>query len=374
MAAPFVQLNVGGVLHTTTRDTLMREPSSRIALMARGVLPCPTTSDGALFIDRSPRWFQTSERARTRGRATRSRRYYQLTGFEAWLRAQDIASPPASDGAASPASAAYGSPLSAGPASPFSGYAAAAAAAAFARPSLLGVPPPPPRASVWEGSPLLPAGGRPSSALASFGGGGSVPASAPPMRSSSYLPPSLGGPAPLARASSASAALPDPAAPASKFVPQPLESNAFKWTAKYLQTNERMRGVVTTLLELAYLAPHRALHTGKVSITIASECTHDRMTALLGAPSGGDGLRDKLQVVSVKGSSGWAFEMALRPSSELALFDKFSIAEFVQDNWFVLAAILKDEYGIIAEEDASNKPTCAACRRSNVSLTLEKHF
>jgi hypothetical protein len=63
MASPqFVHLSVGGVLHTTARDTLMREPSSRLALMARGVLPCPTTADGAaLFIDRSPRFFQLSE-------------------------------------------------------------------------------------------------------------------------------------------------------------------------------------------------------------------------------------------------------------------------------------------------------------------------
>jgi len=50
-----------------------------------------------------------------------------------------------------------------------------------------------------------------------------------------------------------------------------------------------------------------------------------------------------LKVVSVKGSSGWAFEMALRPSSELALFEKYSVSDYVQDNWFVLAAILKDE-------------------------------
>jgi hypothetical protein len=50
-----------------------------------------------------------------------------------------------------------------------------------------------------------------------------------------------------------------------------------------------------------------------------------------------------VQVVSVKGSSGWAFEMALRPSSELALFEKYSLAEYIQDNWFVMAAILKDE-------------------------------
>lgn len=61
MATQFVQLNVGGVPHTTTRETLMREPSSRLALMARGVLPCATGADGALFVDRSPRFFQTSE-------------------------------------------------------------------------------------------------------------------------------------------------------------------------------------------------------------------------------------------------------------------------------------------------------------------------
>jgi hypothetical protein len=36
------------------------------------------------------------------------------------------------------------------------------------------------------------------------------------------------------------------------------------------------------------------------------------------------------QVISVKGSSGWAFEMALRPGSELALFEKYSVAEYVQ--------------------------------------------
>lgn len=34
----------------------------------------------------------------------------------------------------------------------------------------------------------------------------------------------------------------------------------------------------------------------QVSITIASECSHDRMTAMLGATGGGDALREKLQV------------------------------------------------------------------------------
>ncbi|KAI8466052.1 MAG: hypothetical protein J3K34DRAFT_434854 [Monoraphidium minutum] len=158
-----------------------------------------------------------------------------------------------------------------------------------------------------------------------------------------------------------------------RFVPPPLDPSVFRWTGKYLQSNERMRGAVATLLELAFMPPHRALHTGKVSITIASECTHDRMAALLGAGAG-DSMRDKLQVVSVKGVSGWAFEMALRPGSDAALFDKYSLSDYVQDNWFVLAAIFKDEYGITLEEDTSNRPACAACRRSNVTLTLEKHF
>jgi hypothetical protein len=76
------------------------------------------------------------------------------------------------------------------------------------------------------------------------------------------------------------------------------DPNAFKWTSKYLQTNNKMAAAVTTLLELAFMPPHAALHAGKVTVAIASECTHDRMTALLGASSAdaGGGLRDKLQV------------------------------------------------------------------------------
>jgi hypothetical protein len=64
---PFVSLNVGGVVHTTARETLMREPSSRLALLARGVLFCPVGPDGLLFIDRSPRFFQTSACGDRRG-------------------------------------------------------------------------------------------------------------------------------------------------------------------------------------------------------------------------------------------------------------------------------------------------------------------
>jgi hypothetical protein len=41
-----------------------------------------------------------------------------------------------------------------------------------------------------------------------------------------------------------------------------------KWTAKYLATNEGVRGAVNTLLELAYLAPHESLTAGKVAVNI----------------------------------------------------------------------------------------------------------
>jgi hypothetical protein len=37
-----------------------------------------------------------------------------------------------------------------------------------------------------------------------------------------------------------------------------------------------------------------------------------------------------LQVVHVKSSVGWSFEFSLRPSSDLALYDKYNIAEYIR--------------------------------------------
>lgn len=48
--------------------------------------------------------------------------------------------------------------------------------------------------------------------------------------------------------------------------------------------------------------------------------------------------------------------------------------DLLQDNWFVLSACLKDMYGIVVEEDAAARPKCVACRRSNISFTLQKFF
>lgn len=36
------------------------------------------------------------------------------------------------------------------------------------------------------------------------------------------------------------------------------------------------------------------------------------------------------QVIRAKSDMGWSFEFSLRPSSDLALYDKYSIAEYVQ--------------------------------------------
>ena len=55
----------------------------------------------------------------------------------------------------------------------------------------------------------------------------------------------------------------------------------FKWTTKYLRSNQKLQEVVTTLLELAFLPPHRSLHAGKVQIAFAAECSHERLPSLL---------------------------------------------------------------------------------------------
>jgi hypothetical protein len=38
----------------------------------------------------------------------------------------------------------------------------------------------------------------------------------------------------------------------------------------------------------------------------------------------------------------------------------------------VLAAVLKDQYGVLAELDNGSRPACSACRRTNMVLHLTK--
>lgn len=54
----FVTFNVAGQRFTTSRDTLLKEPSSRLSMLVRGVLPCIKDDAGAIFLDRDSKYFQ----------------------------------------------------------------------------------------------------------------------------------------------------------------------------------------------------------------------------------------------------------------------------------------------------------------------------
>ena len=54
----FVNFNISGVQFITLRDTVLKEPTSRLALLVRGVLPSNLDKDGAIFIDRDAKYFQ----------------------------------------------------------------------------------------------------------------------------------------------------------------------------------------------------------------------------------------------------------------------------------------------------------------------------
>lgn len=58
MESPVVCLNVAGCHFTTARETVLREPASKLALQVRGVLPTLKDDAGHVFIDRDPRFFQ----------------------------------------------------------------------------------------------------------------------------------------------------------------------------------------------------------------------------------------------------------------------------------------------------------------------------
>lgn len=321
-----VTFNVGGTFYTTIKETILKEPASRLSLIVRGVLPCVKDEQGVFFIDRDPKYFQLILNylrdgwcllplsADERRELMQEIRYYQLTGFEAWVRTQEL---------------------------------------------------------LGEKSDAI--GGR--SPLETMRFGDALP---------SYD-------SPLLHTTTRRSTSPRPVSPTRSMSPNPLTprtpgryspptyspspsggEEGFKWTAKYLKTNDKLREVVNTLLELAYLPPHRSLHAGKVHISVTVDCDHDKIASLLGTSN--EYLRSKYQVIRAKGAMGWSYEFTLRPSSDLALFDKYNISEYVQDNWFVLSAVLKDQYGIVLEEDISARPSCAACRRINLAISMQKYF
>jgi hypothetical protein len=58
MSSAFVSFNISGVQFRTLRETVLKEPTSRLALLVRGVLPANLDTSGAIFIDRDAKYFQ----------------------------------------------------------------------------------------------------------------------------------------------------------------------------------------------------------------------------------------------------------------------------------------------------------------------------
>lgn len=57
MESSLVTINCGGCYYSTARETILREPSSKLALQIRGVIPVLKDESGHAFIDRDPRFF-----------------------------------------------------------------------------------------------------------------------------------------------------------------------------------------------------------------------------------------------------------------------------------------------------------------------------
>ncbi|KAG2501605.1 hypothetical protein HYH03_000110 [Edaphochlamys debaryana] len=418
-----ISFNVGGQLFTTLRETLLREASSRLALIARGTYPCPRDGLGHFLLDRDPKHFQLvlnflrdgwcllPRSIEERRELLQEVRWYQLTGFEGWLRTQEVLAD--AGGYSTQEFVAMESPR------PRSQYGTATynsygqSYQPLASPSSL--PPTaasPTRPSLASG---MGAGPGPSSAWVSLHGPGggmhSLGRTSPgrsPGPASLHGPPGSastgmtgltgtwagatgamgmagaggggggagGGGSAVASMREAFLAATQPQRPQQHVAPYTLPSTAEEaasWTSKYLRGNEGLRDLVNTLLELAFVAPHRSLHGGKSHLVISVACGHGTEASLVGSKE--DQMRSKLLELSVRGSMGWSFQMTLRPSSDAVLWDKYgTIAAAVQDNWFVLGAILKDQFGVVMEEDSAARPSCPACRRTCLAVTLNKIF
>ena len=81
-------------------------------------------------------------------------------------------------------------------------------------------------------------------------------------------------------------------------IPPPAD-DGFRWTSKYLRTNPKIREIVDTILELAYMPPNRALSVGKVFVSITN------------CPEAETYLSNKTLVVKICGAYGWSFEFTV---------------------------------------------------------------
>lgn len=108
------------------------------------------------------------------------------------------------------------------------------------------------------------------------------------------------------------------------------------------------------------MPPNRALTMGRVHVSIVA------------APENGAYLSNKSLAVKVTGALGWSFEFTVRPTCDYCLFQKYNVAEYVQDNWFVLSAILKDQYGVCMEEACCGRHASVLARRQSMHIALSK--
>lgn len=362
--------SVGGVHFSTARDTLLKEPTSRLALIARGILPAARDDEGTVFLDRDPKYFQlllnflrdgwcllprTNEEKRE---LLQEVRYYQLSTMESWVRSQEVTThlvdpPPLNPVMTSPGTESR-------PQDPFSTPSRSSMTSMSRPPSCT----PSPRVSTIQPQECRCPSYRVSqSPLAG------------PLCSPQFSPTHTVAAGPF-RPIEASCAVFSPARRFSRDHGQaPQVQEDFKWTAKYIKNNERLRDVVATLLELVHLPPHKSLHAGKTWVSLRVPCDHqpdnNSTTKRHGVTApGSDRLRS--QTLQVRGSMGWTFEFSIQLSSDPQLSEKYDIAEFIQDNWFVMTAVLKDQYGLALEEDSSARPACATCRRNNLTISVHR--
>ncbi|KAL6765594.1 hypothetical protein V8C86DRAFT_502207 [Haematococcus lacustris] len=368
-----INFSVSGVPFATLLSTLHKETNSRLTAIARGsCLGAPRDATGAYFLDRDPKHFQLilnwlrdgwcalPRSSDERAELLAELQYYQLHAMEAWVRSKEPT-------AAASSTTALSQHFNGSPQRNIYTSGAGHQATGWPRPAPVS-PRPPTRLQEWPHAGVSP---QPHT-------GAGLAAAARPVDAWQAPSPASARQASLREAFlQATAAGPMPVQPAAAAMPTVLDGDTSKWTSRYMQTNEGVHRVVRTLLELAYSAPHAALQAGKVSVSVdPGPCEHNKPGSLVGGSQAQ--LRSKHQVVTVRNTStGWSMQFDMRPGCDLSLFEKYSIADFVQDNWFMLTAVLKDQFGVVMTEEAglaAGGLQCNACRRTHLAVSLQKIF
>eukprot|EP01026_Neomeris_dumetosa_P013508 TRINITY_DN14734_c0_g1_i1.p1 TRINITY_DN14734_c0_g1~~TRINITY_DN14734_c0_g1_i1.p1 ORF type:complete len:280 (+),score=20.22 TRINITY_DN14734_c0_g1_i1:518-1357(+) len=171
-------------------------------------------------------------------------------------------------------------------------------------------------------------------------------------------------------------------------VPQPKNDDNLLWTSQYLRSNYFIKKAIDALLQLYYKTPEDVRKKGvQISfkpVLCHSVCYCHCYCAPLCCSSyhcspcySYRNCLPACQIITpkieIKIKCGeWSEEICIDPCVDFSKWNSFNVGEVVHTNWFVLNAILKDQWGLGMEEKGKCSCLQSECRNYFIDVIIRQ--